>query len=367
MKILMILDNGFYPDVRVYKEAQYLISKGCSVEIVCWDHVKDMKKPKNEIIDGIEITRYKIPCKKYNKIEYARAYVKYLFKVKEYLKKCSYDYLHVHDLSDAVIGFLCRKRNTPYIFDMHEYYESGMPRKYRLDHMLVEFLIKHSKVSLYENDIYLDSAYAAVKSKLIPLKNYPDKNIVHYVAKYPSDIFRVAYHGEVRNQLAEFEALFKAVQDLENVRVDINGGGKDLPYLEKIAAKYKNVFINGPYDGTNEKVMSDFYANTDVLYCGYDPQDPNMQYLAEIVKYYEALCTGTPIIATKNLAIGMRTEKYQYGIAVNTRKPEEIKSAIVKLMNDRSFWDECSKHELFNSTSFNWQAAVTVLDNIYSL
>ena len=33
----MLLTNGFDPDVRVYKEALYLVGRGFSVTVLCWD------------------------------------------------------------------------------------------------------------------------------------------------------------------------------------------------------------------------------------------------------------------------------------------------------------------------------------------
>ena len=35
-KVYMILTNGFDPDVRVYKEAKYLVEKNFEVTILCW-------------------------------------------------------------------------------------------------------------------------------------------------------------------------------------------------------------------------------------------------------------------------------------------------------------------------------------------
>ncbi len=51
--VKMILTNGFEPDLRVYKEAKYLISKGHKVEIICWDREARYKDKPNEIIEVI--------------------------------------------------------------------------------------------------------------------------------------------------------------------------------------------------------------------------------------------------------------------------------------------------------------------------
>ena len=55
MKIIMVLTNGFFPDLRVYKEAKYLSKNGHDVEILCWDRdgrykekpVEQIEKNKN--------------------------------------------------------------------------------------------------------------------------------------------------------------------------------------------------------------------------------------------------------------------------------------------------------------------------------
>ena len=41
MNITMLLTNAFEMDVRVYKEARYLIEKGNNVTILCWDRNKN--------------------------------------------------------------------------------------------------------------------------------------------------------------------------------------------------------------------------------------------------------------------------------------------------------------------------------------
>ena len=60
-KVYMILTNGFDPDVRVYKEAKYLVEKNFEVTILCWDRRCEYIDKKEEILDGIKIKRFFIP------------------------------------------------------------------------------------------------------------------------------------------------------------------------------------------------------------------------------------------------------------------------------------------------------------------
>src|SRR5581483_6695758 len=53
--ILMLLTNCFEPDPRVHAEAKALVEAGYRVSILAWD--RDRKRPRNEVIDGIEVER----------------------------------------------------------------------------------------------------------------------------------------------------------------------------------------------------------------------------------------------------------------------------------------------------------------------
>ena len=59
-QITMLLTNGFDPDPRVYKEAVYLVRRGFTVTILCWDRDEGSQYPAHEVIDGIEIVRFRI-------------------------------------------------------------------------------------------------------------------------------------------------------------------------------------------------------------------------------------------------------------------------------------------------------------------
>lgn len=365
-KVIMLLTNSFDPDVRVYKEAKFLTEQGFLVTILCWD--KDLKKnyPKVEIVDKIEIVRFKIPSVAGSGKKQIPAYIKYILSCKKYLKNHNCNYLHCNDLDGAIAGIISRFKKTPIVFDMHEYYSSVNFKKDSILKMVTLFLLRKSYAGIYENAAYLDPYFKSVHYKLYPLKNYPDKDMVEYRPKTYSEKFRVAYHGVVRTQLPEFTALFEAASQLSNVRVDINGGGISLPDLKKLEKQYKDVadvHVNGPYDGTKESSI--LYENTDALFCGYSPNNPNYQGDAEVVKFYEAIYTGTPMIMTESTGMAKKINEKGFGVTCDTRDASEIREAIKKLMDDRTFWCQCSKNELNNAYKYDWSEAVKILNYIY--
>ena len=239
MKIIMILTNSFDPDVRVYKEAKYLVAKGLDVEIVCWDRKgKESNYPENEMVDGIIITRFREHSIPGTGLKQLPAFFRFAKRVKKYLKIQDYDYLHCHDLDGRIVGKKSNVKKKPIIFDMHEFYEKGNSIVKFVFRKMVMRLIDKSKYALYENDVYIRPPYCKYNNKLFSLKNYPDKDMVQALPKTKSGVFRICYHGAIRNQIPYFQALFIAASRLgERVRVDINGGGIDydeLPSLRPI-------------------------------------------------------------------------------------------------------------------------------------
>ena len=365
-KVIMLLTNSFNPDVRVLKEALFLIKRGFRVEILCWDKDSTSDKPILENVDGINIKRFKISSIAGSGKKQVPAYLKYISTIKRELKTNRCDYLHCNDLDGALAGYLAKLKDTPMVFDMHEYYEHGNVLQRFMIRNLVIFLLKKSIAGLYENAIYLAKPYKSVHSKLLPLRNYPDSSLIEKRPKSTCGKFRVGYHGVVRSQIPEFIALFEAVKELPNVRVDINGGGIDLEKLNELKKKYEgqaDIHVNGPYNGAIQSSI--LYENTDALFCGYGPDDPNYQGDAEVVKFYEAIFTGTPMIMTQAIGMAKKVVKLGFGVVCDTRNSESIKEAIHKLMDDKEFWKQCSMNELANAHKYDWAEAVCVLDEIY--
>lgn len=364
-QIIMLLTNEYGPDVRVYKEAKYLLNRGFKITVLCWDRGSIIGLPQHDFHEGIEIIRYRIPSKAGTGRKQLKAFLKYIKKSKAYLRGHACDYLHCHDIDGAIAGYIGKKKNTPMIFDMHEFYEHGEGIIKYMWRLLTIFLLKKSIAGIRVNSLYCSSAYKSVSDKLILLKNYPDSNIIEARPKSISNVLRISYNGAVRGQIPEFIALFEAVKDLDDVVVNINGGGIELEELKEISALYDNVHINGPYDGT--LMSSKLYEETDVLYCAYDPMTTNNKNNGETepVKYFEAIFTGTPLIGTKGIYYADQAKKNGYGIACNTRNSDEVRDAILKYKHNQTFWDFCHNNELNDAAKYDWNKAVKVLDIIY--
>ena len=365
-KVTMILTNYFNPDPRVYKEARYLVDRGFSVTVLCWYREDLEGLALRENIDGINVIRFRIKSELGSGTKQIPEYLKFIYECKHYFKMNDTDYIHCNDLDGAIAGWLSRKGGTPFVFDMHEFYEDvgeGHEIKRRVLRSLTKFFIRHSLASIRTNDLYIGENYKSVQDKMILLKNLPDPDLIKAIPKTKSDKFRIGYHGGVRQQYEEFKTLFEATKDLEDTQVDIWGGGSDLKRLQEIAPNYPNVIIHGYFDGARQ--LTKLYADTDVEFAGYRPYSNTREH-QEVVKFFECIITGTPMILTEAYTkMRKDIESNGYGLTCDTRNVEEVKRCILKLKNDRAFWLSCAQNELRNANQYNWKSAVTVLDKVY--
>jgi len=356
----MILTNAFSPDVRVYKEAKYLVAQGHEVEVLCWDKTPEKGLPRVEKKDGIRIRRFGISAVEGTGYKQIGAYLSFIRQCKKYLKRRECDVLHCHDLDGAIVGYLARKR---FVFDMHEFYDKGGNVRKKLSHIMVCYLAKRSVGNIYVTSQSLKAYGKGIEDRFFQLKNYSDSSTLPGHEKDHSDELRIAYIGRVRNQLKEFSALFNAAKDLERVRVDIYGDGPDLDQLKFMAEKIENVTVHGAFNGLEDSKA--IFRKTDVSYIAYDPKNPNYQGEFEPVKLFEAVFTGTPIIATKSLNPGRFAVEKGVGLAVDTRSAEEVRGAIRYLQDNPQVMQGfvSRMHEI--SDDYDWMHAVQILDKVY--
>ena len=362
-RIAILLTNDFTQDVRVYKEARYFIQRGFEVDMFCWQRDLGKCLPEFESRDGIKVRRIRAQASAGTGWHQIGAFCKYIKACKDYLKEETYDYVHCNDIDGAIAGYLACGKNERKVFDMHEVYESGGIIKRWAWRKLTIFLLKKSIAGLYENEFYLSNKYSAVRDKLYRLKNYPSREYLKAEVKTESDYLRVGYHGTVRNQICYFKALFEAVKDLDDVRVVINGGGTDYLALKRLEKQYNNVFVNGQYDGIRDSNW--LYANTDILFCGYDGNSLNYNGDAEVVKFYEAIVTGTPMIMTKGTGMAQKVVNNGYGVVCDVASIEDIRRAVLGFKQNKAFWNECAENELRDANQYFWEKEILVLDNIY--
>lgn len=125
MKILMLLDNDFTMDARVYREATALVGAGHEVQLMaCISKKPDI--PRREDIQGIQVHRvltlqdfdYHLP----------RRWVRVFRKALTCLKHCPKpDVVHAHDVYTLPMAWLmCRLTGAKLLYDSHEDWQATL-------------------------------------------------------------------------------------------------------------------------------------------------------------------------------------------------------------------------------------------------
>ncbi|SHK12337.1 Glycosyltransferase involved in cell wall bisynthesis [Caminicella sporogenes DSM 14501] len=358
----MILTNSFHPDVRVYKEAKYLVTKGFDVEILCWDRENEYINREVEEIEGIKIKRFFQYAKYGTGYKQIIPYIKFIKKCKKYLKNKEYQYLHCHDLDGVIAGFFCKSRNCKLIFDMHEFYE-GQDRNQILKFIirqLVNLMQDKSDTIIYVNEIQKTTMKQKNYDKLIYLPNYPESKSYIGCTKIQSEKLRVSYIGAVR-QYNELKNLMDACKNIEGVEVFIHGAGTSYSKLKEIESNYNNVNITGLYHYSQSAYL---YSQADILYVVYNMKINNWK-ISYPVKFFEAIITKTPIIVSKGSMLEEFLKDNDIGFVVDGNNVEEIRELIEYINSNRYILDEKMKNIEKIQFNFTWEEIVKNLYQIY--
>lgn len=363
MKVIMILTNSFDPDLRVYKEAQYITSKGYELEILCWDREGKYKDKPIEQLGNIKIVRFFEESKYGSGLKQIFKLLKFKKACKQYLKKenIQYEFLHCHDLDGMLVGCLISKKNDKMIFDMHEFYNSGSYAKiYFIVKRMLKIMQNKSYKIVYVNNEQVENITEKNKEKLIYLPNYPEESKFEKVEHISDSHLRVMYAGYVRH-LIPMTNLIEVGKNLENVKISIHGSGDIVEELKKLAEGHKNIELTGAF--THEKI-SGFYANADLVYIVYNKGNQNDE-TALPTKFFEAIISGVPVIVSKNSLMEKTVKEFDIGYSVDGTNMENVKQLLLEIENNRDVLDQKRKNIEKIKNKFVWEDVVKNLDKVY--
>jgi glycosyltransferase involved in cell wall biosynthesis len=269
MRIGMILDKEFPPDMRVENEANSLVKDGHEVYLLCFDY--NSICPKHEIYKGIYLHRIRKNKKWVNRgralINTTLNYYTYFWakQISNFIKKYKIEVLHIHDLYLIGSALLANKKlNLPIVGDLHENYVEGL-RYYRFansfpgnilisipkwerkeiewcneaDYLITvieEAVERYKSLGIPEEKITVVANYVNQDEFLLPIKTgaesyseisqkFKDKFVVTYIGGF--DI-----HRGIESVL---KAVPKVIKECPNVKLVLVGKGKTLKTLIKLS------------------------------------------------------------------------------------------------------------------------------------
>lgn len=204
LKTLMVVDNEFVGDPRVFNEATILSKEGVDVDVLCFSFGS---LPQYEEVNGLKVYRAKIKKTVKNYLFSAMTtiplYHYYWSRlIKRQIKISKPDVLHVHDLYMAKSAYLATKKNKlPIILDLHENFPAVIltynwankfpkslivcPKRWRrLEETFLTYASRIVVLSANYRDDLLKKYRSLEKDTFFIYPNVPD---IHTLLSYPVD------------------------------------------------------------------------------------------------------------------------------------------------------------------------------------
>jgi glycosyltransferase involved in cell wall biosynthesis len=373
--VLMLLTNAYDPDPRVRQEALALIGMGCRVRLLAWD--RDLKAPATALMEGVEVERV------YLSSAHGRGTTQIFFYVWLYLKmlwrglRTQFDVVHCHDLDTLPLGFILGKlKRKPIVYDAHESFPDMLEGN-------VHPAVRRGLSHLENFFIRRIDLLITVGEKL--RRHFAERGARHSIVvgnwKRLGDFSRTERQNrEVRRRLGvpdsalavvcitqllkdrKIEELLAAAEESPDVYVILGGKGVLEDRIVQVATVNPRILFVGFVSG---KQIADYTCAADVVYYGFDPDNPNARFSAPN-KLYEALAAGRPLIAGDFGEIADVVREAECGIVLPTYSAGEIRKALDALANRGARDFMAANARRFGADFLNWEKGEEILHREYS-
>lgn len=372
--VLMLLTNSYEPDPRVRQEARALIRMGYRVRLLAWD--RDLKSPKIECMEGVEVERVFLPS------AHGRGTTQLFFYAWLYLKmlwrawRTPFDVVHCHDLDTLPLGFALGKlKRKPVVYDAHESFPDMLEGN-------VHSAVRGGLVRLENFLIRRIDLLITVGEKL--RRHFEERGARHAVVvgnwKRMKDFSRREEENlELRRRLGiadgslvvvcitqllkdrKIEELLGAIDECPGTYLIIGGKGVLHDLVEQRARTNPRILYVGFVTG---KQIADYTCAGDVVYYGFDPENPNARFSAPN-KLFEALAAGRPLITGDFGEIADVVRQSGCGVVLPSYRVEEIRRALDALQNADVRHSMAANAGRFGSV-MNWEKGEEILHREYS-
>jgi glycosyltransferase involved in cell wall biosynthesis len=373
--VLMLLTNAYEPDPRVRQEALALIGMGCRVRLLAWD--RDLKGKPNESMEGVEVERVFLPSKhgrgSMQMFFYAWLYLKMLWKG----WRTRFEVVHCHDLDTLPLGYLLGKlKRKPIVYDAHENFtdmlQGSVHPALRQGLLWLEnFLIRRVDLlitvgeKLRRHFAERGARHSAVVGNWKRLDEYsrtPEQNLaVRRRLGIPDSAMVVACITQLLRD-RKIEEVVQAVKQCPGIYLIIGGNGVLEDRVREWAEQNPRIIYVGFIRGAE---IPDYTSAADVIYYGFDPENPNARFSAPN-KLYEALAAGRPLITGDFGEIADVVREAGCGIVLPQYSPADIREALEQLVKSSEREAMALSASRFGRTAMNWQKGEEILHREYS-
>lgn len=391
MKILMVLDSKFPPDIRVEKEAVSLLKAGYRVGLLS---IADYDKSEVVNYKGIKIYRVAVTKFTSKKMHGLAAMIPWIDHVvaKQVLKIFEnerYDAIHLHDLYLFGSASILRKKiNAHFIGDLHENYVDALkdyewsttypnkllisfPKWERKEKEWLQLFDKILVVNEGMRDKNIDKGVSekdvTVISNSIDTSIFDEYEIDESIRKRFEEYFTLVYVGGFVSNRG-LKHIIKGMKELKKFnskfRLLLVGDGEMMGALKELAKRLgvEDVVI---FEGwqSQEKIKSYLLAS-DVGLVPFNrtPQTDN----SSSNKLYQYMYYGLPVLGTNCTSVKKLVEKEQCGIIYEEKNAEHFIINVKELYNNPEKYNLMAEQgRLAVTEKYNWDFEAKKLIKLY--
>lgn len=386
MKILMVLDNEFPPDLRVENEIESLIEAGHKVHIACFTRKKSRKKI--EKINSVTIHRkfistfiYKasVGCLKFPfYFNFWRKFLKKIFKTEKF------DVIHIHDLPLSKVGYEFKiKHKISLVIDLHENWPALLRIANHTNTFSGRILSSNKQWMRYEKEIlnFADNIITVVeeaKVRLIELGIHEKKikvvsntlNLKRFILPNLLPVpqyITLFYAGGLivhRGIQTVIQSLVHIVPEIPNIRLWLIGEGSYRKELMKLVdrlslKKYVVLFGWKPY---NE--MFSLLSQSDIALIPHNKSAHTDSTIPH--KLFQYMYAKKPIVATNCLPVERIIKETKTGLIYKSNNPEQLSECVIEIIKNKNkftFLQENGKKWI--KEKYNWENTSKNLIKLY--
>ncbi|MBE9511797.1 MAG: glycosyltransferase family 4 protein [Bacteroidetes bacterium] len=382
MKILMVLDREFPPDIRVENEIEALSDNGHEIHLACYTR---QNRPQFEKKDKLIIHRKKISTFLYKSSVAALIFPFYFHFWKNFLSKIlakeKFDTIHIHDLPLVGVGIKMKKQFSVSITaDLHEnwpaYLRIARHTKTLPGRILSpnKLWVKHEKKILSESDqiiVVADEAKTRLISKGIDATRIKivsnTLNIKHFTLpekKKENSETILFYAGGIQYHRG-LHTVIKALAKTENKNLKfwILGEGVEKKNLKKLTNTLNLANSVKFFGWKSFDEMIELLSQADIAMIPHIKSDHTDTTIPH--KLFQYMFAGVPVIATNCIPIKRVIDETQSGVCYASNDDKELAAIFDSISpKDQIILGDNGKKWVIKK--YNWENEAKSLNQIYS-
>ncbi len=386
MKILMVLDHEFPPDIRVENEIEALIEAGHEVHIACYTmkgkQIRDthLKATVHRRTISKLIYKSSVACLKFPYyFNFWRAFLTQLF------EENKFEAIHIHDLPLAKLGSeMASKYAASFTLDLHENWPALLRMAPHTQTILGKLLSSNKQWEKYELTYCKKADHIIVvvdeaRERLMRMGVAADKvsvvsntlNFDHFrvpQTKPDQDFISLLYAGGITAHRG-LQFVIEGLQYLKSmpkpVRLYVLGSGS---YVQQLKDKANSLGLdeNIHFEGwKNFEEMQTYFGKADICLIPHIKSDHTDSTIPH--KLFQHMYAGKPTVASNCKPIERILTNTQSGLTYAYNDPKDFAACIKKITRDPDLFASLQSNGIKAVTEvYNWQHDKKVLQAIYA-